>query len=182
MFILCGLGSVLTEVGVISKYYLAAALLGREDIHSCKEQQVFIGAGVEISIILEVIISWKYCKALASVCKQTIGSEPHIYLILSSPSIWFWKCVTSQKQRFSNEQIRYVALLLSCQAWLFKSTSTFCFISPEFWKSLLHLTLGGWEFWTQWLFISHYQQRRLDSRISVISSWGLKGTTMVTSH
>lgn len=68
-----------------------------------------------------------------------------------------------------------MALLLSCQAWLFKSTSTFCFISPEFWKPLLHLTLGGWEFWTQWLFISHYQQRPLDSRISVIQQLKTEG-------
>lgn len=65
---LCGLGSVLTEVGVISKSYLSAVLLGREKtassrerqirIHSCREQQVFVRAGVEISIIiLGVIIS-----------------------------------------------------------------------------------------------------------------------------
>lgn len=123
-----------------------------------------------------------YYKALASVCKQTIGTEAHIYFILSSLSHLILKSITSQKQRFSNEQIRYVPLLLPCQAWLFKSTSTFCFISPEFWKPLLHLTLRGWEFWTQWLFISHYQQRPLDSRISVISNWGLKGTAVVTSH
>lgn len=39
LFILCGLGSVLTEVGVISKSYLAAALLGREE--SKQQRQIF---------------------------------------------------------------------------------------------------------------------------------------------
>lgn len=64
--ILCGLASVLTEVGDISKSYLSAVLLGRENKQQretntnsqLREQQVFIGVGVEVPIIiLGVMIS-----------------------------------------------------------------------------------------------------------------------------
>lgn len=82
--ILCGLGSVLTEVGVISKSYLCCAAWERRQQATERDKYIFT-AGERSGN--NYYFKSNYYKVLASVCKQTIGTEPHIYFILSSLSI-----------------------------------------------------------------------------------------------